>query len=129
MFRYLQTKMCRFFLQIIYIYIYIYISIYLSIYISLSIYYIYIYIYYIYIQRERERERENIGTVWDKILCMYTWYNSKISVNFVDFFDVIFWTQNVHILLPSIIRENHFCYKSCASGFLIGYSAIAMIMD
>lgn len=39
----------------------------------------------------------DIGTFWDIKLCMKTWYNSKIYINFVDFSCVSFLAQNVSI--------------------------------
>ena len=46
----------------------------------------------------------------------------------------MFRTQNVsispnHMLLSSISEENHFVINHVYKAFIIGYSAIAMIMD
>ena len=39
----------------------------------------------------------HINTFWDRKLCIKTWNNSKIFMNFANFSCVIFWTQNVLI--------------------------------
>lgn len=39
----------------------------------------------------------DIGTFWDIKLCMKTWHNSKLYINFVGFSSVTFLAQNVSI--------------------------------
>lgn len=41
----------------------------------------------------------SITTVLGRKLCMKTWYNSKICMNFVPLFSVIFWAQTVTLLV------------------------------
>ena len=55
-------------------------------------------------------ELGDIDKFWDKKLCMKTWYNSKIFMNFINSSCVIFLSQNVTILPNCILLSSLVLY-------------------